>query len=96
MYEQEDGERKGYYELHSESEVLIAKTEQALKKAGKQLDRSEKHQIKSAMNQLKKSVVKMKPMKMQKNDAHQLQSEKEILENLTARLFSLAESDENR
>ena len=96
MYEQEDGERKGYYELHSESEVLIAKTEQALKKAGKQLDRSEKHQIKSAMNQLKKSVVKMKPMKMQENDAHQLQSEKEILENLTARLFSLAESDENR
>ena len=95
-YEQEDGERKGYYELHSESEVLIAKTEQALKKAGKQLDRSEKHQIKSAMNQLKKSVVKMKPMKMQENDAHQLQSEKEILENLTARLFSLAESDENR
>ena len=96
MYEQEDGERKGYYELHSESEVLIAKTEQALKKAGKQLDRSEKHQIKSAMNQLKKSVVKMKPMKMQENDAHQLQSEKENLENLTARLFSLAESDENR
>ena len=35
-------------------------------------------------------------MKMQENDAHQLQSEKEILENLTARLFSLAESDENR
>ena len=76
--------------------MLIAKTEQALKKAGKQLDRSEKHQIKSAMNQLKKSVVKMKPMKMQENDAQQLQSEKEILENLTARLFSLAESDENR
>ena len=60
------------------------------------MDRSEKHQIKSAMNQLKKSVVKMKPMKMQENDAQQLQSEKEILENLTARLFSLAESDENR
>lgn len=57
---------KANYELHSESEVLIAKTEQALKKAGKQLDRSEKHQIKSAMNQLKKSVVKMKPMKMRR------------------------------
>ena len=41
-------------------------------------------------------VFKMKPMKMQENDAHQLQSEKENLENLTARLFSLAESDENR
>ena len=48
------------------------------------------------MNQLKKSVVKMKPMKMQENDAQQLRSEKENLENLTARLFSLAESDENR
>ena len=60
------------------------------------MDRGEKHQIKSAMNQLKKSVVKMKPMKMQENDAQQLRSEKENLENLTARLFSLAESDENR
>ena len=34
-YEQEDGERKGYYELHSESEVLIAKTEQALEEGRK-------------------------------------------------------------
>ena len=96
MYEQEDGERKSYFELHSDSEVLIAKTDQALKKVGKQLDRSEKHQIKSAMNQLKKSVVKMKPMKMQENEVQQLRTEKENLENLTAKLFSMAESDENR
>ena len=96
MYEQEDGERKSYFELHSDSEVLIAKTDQALKKVGKQLDRSEKHQIKSAMNQLKKSVVKMKPMKMQENEFQQLRTEKENLENLTAKLFSMAESDENR
>ena len=75
---------------------MIAKTDQALKKVGKQLDRSEKHQIKSAMNQLKKSVVKMKPMKMQENEFQQLRTEKENLENLTARLFSMAESDENR
>ena len=33
MYEQEDGERKSYFELHSDSEVLIAKTDQALKKS---------------------------------------------------------------
>ena len=96
MYEQEDGERKSYFELHSDSEVLIAKTDQALKKVGKQLDRSEKHQIKSAINQLKKSVVKMKPMKMQENEVQQLRTEKENLENLTAKLFSMAESDENR
>ena len=75
---------------------MIAKTDQALKKVGKQLDRSEKHQIKSAMNQLKKSVVKMKPMKMQENEFQQLRTEKENLENLTAKLFSMAESDENR
>ena len=75
---------------------MIAKTAQALKKVGKQLDRSEKHQIKSAMNQLKKSVVKMKPMKMQENEFQQLRTEKENLENLTAKLFSMAESDENR
>ena len=76
--------------------VFVFQSEQALKKAGKQLDRSEKHQIKSAMNQLKKSVVKMKPMKMQENEAQQLRTEKENLENLTAKLFSMAESDENR
>ena len=48
------------------------------------------------MNQLKKSVVKMKPMKMQENEVQQLRTEKENLENLTAKLFSMAESDENR
>ena len=92
MYEQEDGARKGYFDLHSEAEVLIAKTEQALKTAGKKIDRQEKHQIKAALNQLKKSVVKLKPAKMQESEAEQLRRDKEALENITGNLFSMADN----
>lgn len=92
MYEQEDGARKGYFDLHSEAEVLIAKTEQALKMAGKKIDRQEKHQIKAALNQLKKSVVKLKPAKMQESEAEQLRRDKEALENITGNLFSMADN----
>ena len=96
MYEQEDGTRKGYFDLHTEAEVLVAKTEQALKTAGKKIDRQEKHQIKAALNQLKKSVVKMKPAKMQEGDAEQLRRDKEALESITGNLFSMADSGESK
>ncbi|MGN0204755.1 MAG: molecular chaperone DnaK [Coprococcus sp.] len=96
MYEQEDGARKGYFDLHTEAEVLVAKTEQALKTAGKKIDRQEKHQIKAALSQLKKSVVKLKPAKIQESEAEQLRRDKETLENLTGNLFSLADSTESK
>lgn len=96
MYEQEDGARKGYFDLHTEAEVLIAKTEQALKTAGKKIDRQEKHQIKAALNQLKKSVVKIKPAKMQEAEAEQLRRDKGALESITGNLFSMADSTETK
>jgi molecular chaperone DnaK len=93
MYEKEDGVRKSWFELHSESEVLIAKTEQALKTYGKSMDRQEKHQIKTALNQLKKSVVKFKPAKMTENDALQLRGDKESLENIAAHLLNMSDGE---
>jgi molecular chaperone DnaK len=93
MYEKEDGVRKSWFELHSEAEVLVAKTEQALKNYGKSIDRQEKHQIKTALNQLKKSVVKFKPAKMTENDALQLRGDKESLENIAAHLLSMSEGE---
>ncbi len=96
MYEQEDGARKGYFDLHSEAEVLVMKTEQALKTAGKSLDRQEKHEVKAALNQLKKSVVKFKPAKMNEDESLQLRRDKEALENAAARLLSLADSGDTK
>jgi molecular chaperone DnaK len=93
MYEKEDGVRKSWFELHSESEVLIAKTEQALKTYGKSMDRQEKHQIKTALNQLKKSVVKYKPAKMTEDDALQLRGDKESLENMAAHLLNMSDGE---
>ncbi len=94
LYEQDDGARKGYFELHTEAEVLIMKAEQALKNAGKLIDRGEKHQVKAAVNQLKKTVVKMKPAKMSESDAQLLRHDKEHLEVAAGHLFSVSDPAE--
>lgn len=96
MYERDDGTRKGYFDLHTEAEVLIAKTEQAMKTTGRELGRQDKHLVKTALNQLKKSVVKLKPAAMQETEAEQLRRDKEALENAAEQLFRMTDNQEGK
>ena len=87
VYESEDGERRKYFDLHSQAENLAAMAERNLRAEKKNLTRQDKHEIKSALSALKKSLVRLKPLKMNQEDADTLQSETDRLQELTDKYF---------
>lgn len=82
MYDDVDGVRKSYFDLHTESEGLLMQADRAIHERGRSLGRQQRHQIKSQVNQLRRMTARMKPAKMNASDADHLRTEKENLESL--------------
>ena len=87
-YDDVDGVRKSYFDLHTESEAEIAAAERGLQEAGRRLSRMQRHQIKAQISQLRRLTMRMKPAKMTSSDADQLRIEKEKLHSLCVMNFA--------
>ena len=87
MYEGQDDIRKEALEVIGEANSLMAKTQQALKDAGKTMDKAEKKQIKKELNNLQKIVSKTKVDKVQQIDVDNLCQAKAQLEISAGRLL---------
>lgn len=87
MYEGQDNIRKEALEIIGEANSLMAKTQQALKDAGKNVDKTEKKQIKKDLNNLQKIVSKTKVDKVQQMDVDNLRQAKARLEISAGRLI---------
>lgn len=86
-YAGQDQVRREAMEVLSECQSLLNETEQKVKAAGKQLDRSVKKQIKKESNTLQKMVGKCRLDKVTETEINDMRSEKSQLENLVSGAF---------
>ena len=78
--------RREALELLPECQRLISRVSQAMKDAGKQLDRGDKKQIKNDCNALQKKVSKLRVDAVTENDLAELRQAKLQLEQSAAKL----------
>jgi molecular chaperone DnaK len=86
QYAGQDSMRRDAMELAGEAQSLVAKTQQALKKAGKQIDKEEKKRIKKDCNELQKLLAKFRADKVTEAGVEELRRAKQQLENTSARV----------
>ena len=86
QYASIDNLRKEALEVLGEAQGLLAKTEQAVKSAGKQIDKAEKKQIKKDSAELQKKIAKMKVDKVTEEQLNELRQSKAQLEASSADL----------
>ncbi len=79
-----DNLRKDALEVAGEAQSLLSKTEQALKEAGKQIDKAEKKQIKKDCGDLQKKLGKLKVDKVTEEQLNELRQSKQQLEASSA------------
>lgn len=80
QYAGQDQLRVEALELSSDAQSLLAKVQQALKDAGKQMDKAKKKQIKSDSNALQKRLAKFRADKVTQEDIDGIREAKERLE----------------
>ena len=83
-------------EITQNAQKLLFEAENALKKAGKQLEKDEKKQIKADIAELRKRVSKAKPEKLTMYDISDIRSSIQRLEQSSARARGIAEREENK
>ena len=81
--------RREALELLNDANQLLAKVQQSLKNAGKQIEKQEKKQIKTDLSALQKSVNKIHVDKVTQTEIDHLRQSKTALENSSARILSL-------
>lgn len=81
QYAGQDSLRRDAMELTGEAQSLLAKTQQAMKKAGKQLDKAEKKQVKKDCAALQKLLMKFRVDKVTESDVENIQKAKQQLES---------------
>lgn len=84
QYAGQDSMRREAMELISDSQSLLARTQQGLKKSGKQMDKSAKKQIKQDCNALQKLLSKTRVDKITETDVENIRSAKQRLEQSSA------------
>jgi molecular chaperone DnaK len=84
-----DSLRRDAMELTNEAQSLLAKTQQALKNAGKQIEKEEKKKIKKDCNALQKLLVKFRVDKVTEENVSDIQKAKQQLEISSARVREL-------
>ena len=80
-YAGQDNLRRGALELSSEAGSVLAKTQQALKNAGKQIDKQEKKQVKADIALLQKYLTKLRVDKVTQEEVDRIRSAKAQLES---------------
>jgi molecular chaperone DnaK len=89
QYAGQDSLRRDAMELTNEAQSLLSKTQQALKNAGKQIEKEEKKQIKKDCNALQKLLVKFRMDKVTEENVSDIQKAKQQLETSSARVREL-------
>ena len=84
QYAGQDQVRREAMEVLNDAQSLLARTEQAVKNKGKQLDKSVKRQVKADIGRLRKLVVKCRLDKVTEEEIAQMRSAKAALENSAA------------
>lgn len=82
-----DGLRKEALELSSEASDVLARTQRAVKEAGKNIDKAQKKQVKSDMKALERCISKLRIDKVTQTDIDQLRAAKEQLERSASGLI---------
>ena len=85
-YAGQDQIRREAMEVLNDSQSLLAKTEQALKNAGKQLDKSVKKQVKTDITRLRKLVTKCRLDKVTEEEVEEMRTAKSQLESSAAQM----------
>lgn len=80
QYAGQDSLRKEALELSGEATRLVSQVQQALKTAGKSLDKAKKKQIKADCSALQKLLVRLRVDKITKEDMEEMRQAKERLE----------------
>jgi molecular chaperone DnaK len=86
QYAGQDALRREAMDLNSEAQTLLAKTNQAVKKAGKQIEKEEKKQIKKDSSALQKLLMKLRVDKVTEQEVENIRAAKGQLENSSARV----------
>lgn len=89
QYAGQDSIRMEAMELTGEANTLLAQSEQALKKAGKQIEKDKKKQIKKDCAALQKLLMKYRADKVTEQDVENIRSAKEQLEMSSAEIRNL-------
>ena len=87
-YAGQDSMRIQALQLSNEASVLVSKVQQALKAAGKQLDKAEKKQIKSDCSELERYLTKLRVEKVTQAEIDNIAQAKIRLESSSAHLLS--------
>jgi len=89
QYAAQDGVRREALEVCNEAQRLLAKVEQALAAAGKQIGKEEKKAVKADCNALSKLLSKAKPAKMEQSDIMAIREIMARLEHSAAHVISV-------
>ncbi len=92
QYAAQDAVRREALEISNKANMLITRTEYAMGKAGKQLEKEEKKQVKNDIADLRKLVSKAKPEKMTEDQLRDIQYSISRLEGSAAHVLSLADA----
>lgn len=87
-YAGQDSLRREALDVSSEANTLLAKVSQALKNAGKQIEKSEKKQIKNDSSTLQRYLTKLRVDKVTQMEIDNIRQAKTQLEQSSARLLS--------
>ena len=91
MYASQDGIRRDIMDTTNEAQRLLAQVEQAMSKAGKQIEKEEKKRIKADQAALNKFLIKNKPDKMSEGDLLNLKAAMENLRMSSQHLLDMAQ-----
>lgn len=83
-----DSLRREALEILNDANQLLAKVQQSLKNAGKQIEKQEKKQVKADLNALQKCVNKIRVDKVTQSEIDNLKQTKSALEASAARILS--------
>ncbi len=91
MYASQDGIRRDIMDTTNEAKRLLSQVEQAMSKAGKQIEKEEKKRIKADQAALNKFLIKNKPDKMSEGDLLNLKAAMENLRMSSQHLLDMAQ-----
>ena len=89
-YAAQDNTRRSALEVTGEAQKLLATSEQALAKCGKQIDKAEKKQVKADIAALRKILFKTKPANLTEGQITDIRSAMNVLEGSSNHVRSLA------
>ncbi len=89
-YASQDQTRRSALEVTQEAQKLLAQTEQALSKCGKQLEKAEKKQVKADVSNLRKILFKTKPANLTEGGIADIRSAMNVLEGSSRHVRALS------